>query len=276
MAAMMVMFPFIATFIHAQGSPDSRICNCFAEPVPDNFMRSAKAFYGSVGLALSPNIVLPPQQMQPVKFVLPVIHSKQSCSSWYSIYITDEGNRKVYEAAGANNEITYTFPDCGKTYTVMLMAYSKSIKGGDGNCSRRLNITVKPKCNTATCGCEGTGKSAPYSLSGEVQCKERAGDEFKYLLRFDIVNKSDCILDIQAITIFNRVIEVPPYSLAPKSNLNGVTLGFSAPSGLPITETKAKVLIKYSLNGRRCSDTSELPYKHCFNTNFNLPNRNGF
>ncbi len=250
----------------AQGSPDSRLCNCFAEPVPSNFMSGVKAVYGRIGIYLSPGVELPPKQLEPVKFTIPIIRSKQGCSSWYSIYVTDDANNKVYESASGNNEISHAFPDCNQTYTVVLMAYSKSANGGDGNCTRRITFTVKPKCNTVACECTGDGKSAPYSLSGEVQCKERSGSDYKHLLKFSIVNKSDCILAIQSITIMGQLVEVPPYSVAAKSSVEGISLGFTAPAGrLPgKLATKVSAVVRYTLNGRQCRETIELPYKMCW------------
>ncbi|MCF8246032.1 MAG: hypothetical protein K9J37_04405 [Saprospiraceae bacterium] len=262
----LITFSFFVApaFIFAQGSVDSRICNCFAAPVADNFMQGVKAVYGKIGLYLSPNLEIPSQQLQPVKFTIPVIQSKQGCQSWYSIYITDGQNNKVYESAGRNNEITYAFPDCDKTYAVVLMAYSKSANGGDGNCTRRITFTVKPTCNTASCDCGITGKSAAFALSGEVQCKGRTGDENRYLLRYSVTNKSSCILTIQSITMMNQVIEASPSKVTAKSSLNGISLGFATPSKVPIySDSKVSAVVRYSLNGRKCSETVELPYRGC-------------
>ncbi len=277
-AALFAAFTFATpVLVSAQGSPDSRICNCFTEPVPSNFMSGTKVAYGTIALYLSPGLELPPKQQERVKFTIPVLNSKQGCTSWYSIYITDERGNKVYESAGMNNEITYSFPDCEKTYTVQLLAYSKSANGGDGNCTRRISFVVKPKCNIAACECTGDSKSAPYTLSGEVQCKERAGSDYKHLMKFSIVNKSDCILTIQSITVLSQVVEVPPYSLAAKSSVEGISLGFTAPAsripgGLP---TKVNAVVRYTLNGRQCRETIELPYQMCWNFSPIPPVRNG-
>lgn len=256
----------LAATVHtrAQGSPDSRLCNCFAEPIPDKFMHGVKAVYGTIGIYLSPNLELPPQQLQPVKFTVPVIKSKQGCRSWYSIYVADERNNKVFESAGENNEMSYAFPDCDKTYTVVLMAYSKSAGGGDGNCSRRITITVKPKCNTANCPCSAKGISAPFTLTGELKCKGLAGSENRYLLQYSITNKSDCILAIQSITVLNQLVEAPLSRLAPKSSLTGISLGFSTPASAQApADTKISAIVRYSLNGRKCTETIHLPFRRC-------------
>ena len=141
-----VLFFPLASF--SQGSADSRICNCFDVPVAGDFMKSTKAVYGRIGVVLSPGIELKPEQSQPVKFTVPVLKSKSGCISSYNIYITDSLNSKVYDKTSTENEISYAFPGCGKTYHVTLVAFSKSASGGDGNCSRRINFTVKTQCLT--------------------------------------------------------------------------------------------------------------------------------
>lgn len=260
-AALFAVFTFATpVLVSAQGSPDSRICNCFTEPVPSNFMSGTKVAYGTIALYLSPGLELPPKQQERVKFTIPLLSSKQGCTSWYSIYITDEQNNKVYESAGMNNEITYSFPDCEKTYTVQLLAYSKSANGGDGNCTRRISFVVKPRCNTASCSCTG----AAYKLSGEVQCLGRTGSENRYSLRYSISNLSDCILTITTITILGQTIEIPPSKIAPKASLTGISLGFSTPASTPIyTDTKVGASTRFMLNNRKCSETMQLPYKRC-------------
>lgn len=141
----------LAATVHtlAQGSPNSRLCNCFAEPIPDKFMHGVKAVYGTIGIYLSPNLELSPQQLQPVKFTLPTI-------------------------------------------------------------------------------------------------------------------KSGCILAIQSITVLNQLVEAPPSRLAPKSSLTGISLGFSTPASVPApTDTKISAIVRYSLNGRKCTETIQLPFRRC-------------
>ncbi len=260
-AALIVAIAFTFPFwVNAQVSPDSRICNCFTEPVPSHFMSGTKAAYGTIAIYLSPGLELPPKQQERVKFTIPVLGSKQGCTSWYSIYITDELGNKVFESAGMNNEITYSFPDCEKTYSVQLLAYSKSANGGDGNCTRRISFVVKPKCNTASCACT----NAPYKLTGEVQCLGRSGSENRYSLRYSVTNLSDCILTISTITIMGQTIEMPPTKIAPKGSLTGISMGFSTPASTPIySDTKVGASVRFMLNDRKCSETMQLPYKRC-------------
>ncbi len=264
------LFPLIGV---SQGTPDSRICNCFAEPVPANFMNGTKAVYGTVGIFLSSDTELPPKQSEPVRFTVPLIRSKQGCQSWYSIFITDELNRKVFESAGTSNEISYSFPDCERTYHVVLMAYSKSANSGDGNCSRRLNFRVKPKCNSKICDCSPDSKSAPYSINAEVKCLGRELNLYKHVLKFGITNKSDCLLSIHSISMMNQTIEVPSNSIGPKGNLTGLSLGFNVnpEHTLQTFDVKVNTVILYSLNGRKCTEQIDLKYAGCITPVSPLP-----
>jgi len=265
----LVVIALSGTIARAQGSPDSKVCKCFATTVPSTFMTGTKAHYGTMGIALSNDLEIKPKQAQPVKFVIPVLASKSTCKSWYSIYITDDQNKKVYESAGAGNEKSYTFPDCNKTYHVQLMAYSKSTAGGDGNCSRRIHITVKPQCNTVVCNCfmeKGVKAttSGDLNINGKVECLPSTATQKRYVLKFDIANKTDCILNVQTISVHGQTIEVPPYNTASKATTPGISLGFSTPlAQARPTGSKLSITVKYTLNGKKCSTTMELPYVAC-------------
>ncbi|MFN8353279.1 MAG: hypothetical protein U0Y10_02430 [Spirosomataceae bacterium] len=127
-------------------SPDSRICNCFSDAVSSDFMQGTKALYGRIGLFVSRNTELTPNASQTVKFIVPKLPLKPSCQAQYSLYIVDETNRVMHEQYYTLPEISYTFSDCTKTYTVQIGATGKSAGGRDGNCSRLILFKVKPVC----------------------------------------------------------------------------------------------------------------------------------
>jgi hypothetical protein len=248
-------------------SPDSRICNCFTGAVSPDLMLGTKAIYGTVGITLSRDLELKPRQLEAVKFTLPVVASKSNCRTWYTLYIADDQNKKVYELTSGSNEMTYSFPDCNRTYYVRLLVFSKSAAGGDGNCSRAISIKVTPQCITATCNCsvekgsKGGVMSADFTLAGKVQAAPPAAGQRKYVVRFDIVNKSNCILNIQSLTVHGQTIEVPPFNTAPRAQTRGISLGFSTPATQsPPADSKVSVLVRYSLGARKCAETIELPY----------------
>jgi hypothetical protein len=254
---------------HAQAGADSRVCNCFVNAVPADFMLGSKALYGRIGIMLERGMQIKPQQSQAVKFVIPEIKSKPGCNSSYSIYITDEAGKKVYEAAGAGNEITYRFSECNKTYNILLMAYSSSAKGGDGNCTRRIAITAKPQCNTVACNCFAdnkgkAGTTGDLNINGKVECLSPSGTQRRYVLRFDIVNKSACILNIQTITVHGQTVEVPAYNTAPQSTTQGISLALSTPlSQAPPSDTRLSMIVRYLLNDKKCVINMEIPYADC-------------
>ena len=247
-------------------SADSRICNCFATAVSPEFMTRTKMTYGTIGLFLSRDLEVKPKQLETVKFLLPILESKPNCRSSYSVYIADDQNRKVYEVTTGTNEISYRFPECNRTYFVTLKAFSKSAAGGDGNCSRSISIKVTPQCVTTVCDCANgkgskPGASADYSLNGKVQAAGSGGGQNRYVIRFDIINKSACYFNIQSLTVHGQTIEVPQYNTAPGGQTKGVSLGFSTPSSQsPPADTKVSVLVRYSLNGKKCAETIQLPY----------------
>lgn len=259
LSLLVLLFLFFTTQATAQ-SPDSRVCYCFANPVSDDFMLATKAVYGRVGITLSRRMELRPKQSEAVTFTIPLLESKQNCRSSYSIYIADEHGNKIYESAGAVNRITYAFNDCSKTYTVVLMAYSKSTAGRDGNCSRRIDITVKPECNTVTCNCDKN----VFDISGKIQCLPASKTANKYVYKFDIVNKSACILNVISLSVLGQTTAVPPFNTAPKSTTPGISLGFSTALSLPRpTDNTLSVTVKYAVNGRKCTVIMKLPYEAC-------------
>jgi hypothetical protein len=127
-------------------SPDSRICNCFSESVSSDFMLGSKAFYGKIGISLSRDMELKPQEGQDVKLTMPALPIKQGCQSQYRLYITDQNNQVVLDTTSPNGDISYAYGSCKKTYSVVLMATGKSATGSDGNCTRRITFKVKPQC----------------------------------------------------------------------------------------------------------------------------------
>lgn len=251
-----------------QGSADSRVCNCFTQAVASDFLRSTRAVYGRIGLVLSAGMEIKPAQAEPVRFTLPVLPSKATCRSWYTIYVTDSLGAKVHEQTGNSNILDYTFPSCGQRYEVTLMAYSRSEAGSDGNCSRRLRFSVRPVCSTVSCECglqkEKATVSADFTLSGKLECLSPIGGQRRYNLRLDIINKSDCVLNIQSITVHGQTISVPAYNTAPRTETRGVNLGFTTQkTQSPPADAKVNLVIRYTLNNRKCSAVQELSYQPC-------------
>jgi hypothetical protein len=261
------VLPLGYTSVKAQ-SPDSRVCNCFTKVISPDFMLGTKAVYGRIGLFLSRDMELNPNQSQPVKFTIPVLEAKQGCTASYTLYIADERGAKIYEVTARSNEFTYSFNDCSKTYEVRLLATAKSVNGGDGNCSRRINIKVKPVCNTVVCECfnqkDSKAISGDVNINGSMDCLPVQNNQRRYVLRFGIVNKTNCILNVESITVHGQTVSVPAYNTAPLSQTQGISLGFSTPmsQGAP-ADAKVSALIRYNLNGRKCSVTMDLPYTNC-------------
>lgn len=256
------------TQVIGQGSADTRVCSCFTEAIPSDFLQRTKAVYGTVGVVLTPGIVIQPRQEQPVKFVLPVPAIKAGCRTAYTLYVTGADGQKVYEATGSSPEISYTFPACGQTYVVTLTAASRSSSGGEGNCTRRLNFKVTPQCPTAACSCfmqkGNKGISGDFGINGQVECLPSSGTQHRYVLRFDIVNKSACILNIQSITVHGQTIDVPVYNTAPMQTTRSISLGFvTALSQSRPADSRLTMVVRYSLNGRKCTANLEIPYQTC-------------
>jgi hypothetical protein len=272
-------------------SADSKNCVCFRNPVSGDFMLSTKVFYGRIGLVPRRDELIQPQMGQSVRFNIPTLESKQGCQSWYSIYIADEAGNKVYESAGSNPVKTYSFQQCNTTFDITLVAYSKSSGGGDGPCSRRLHLKIKPLCPTLVCNCttkriNKVSISGDLDIRGRVECLGFGTSQINYVVKFDIVNKSDCILNIQSMTLLGQTIEVPTFNTPPKSETRGLSLGFSiplsqAPPGdgkdvssisegsilrlgrnLPV-DPKTALFIRYTLNAQACSTSLDLSFADC-------------
>ncbi|MFN8250954.1 MAG: hypothetical protein U0V75_03650 [Ferruginibacter sp.] len=250
-------------------SPDSRVCYCFAEPVPDNFMQGTRALFGSSNVAVTRDLELRPQQLQPVSFQIPALPVTAKCRAVYTIYITDDQYKKVYESTGAVSTRSYSFPECNRTYHVTLMASGKSANGGDGNCTRQVIFKVTPQCAAATCNCgnDKNTKSAgsmDVNIAGRLECSTPSATQRRYVLKFDIVNKSECIIAVSSITVHGQTIDVPAFSTAPKSSTKGISLGFSTPlSQSAPAENNVSILVRYSIAGKKCSALMDIPFINC-------------
>lgn len=249
-------------------SPDSRNCNCFTGPVSADFMLATKAIYGSLGIVLRRNDLLKPSESQLVKFVIPRLTAKKGCGAVYRIYITDESNNLVHETEDSYNEFTYAFNKCSKTYTVKLMASGISPAGGDGNCSRSISFRVKPQCNTTSCNCysddRNAGGSGDLNVDGKVICLTPSDRFRRYSFQYKIINKTDCNLRIESISMIGNSLGSSTEPILPKSTSVSFNMGFTtalttaSPSG-----GKVGVTVRYSLNGKKCSINMDMPYEGC-------------
>lgn len=132
--------------IQAQ-SADAKACTCWSEKVSPDHMLATSAFYGRIGVKLTRDMELKPENGQPVRFEIPALPVKPAaCRNYYSIYITDENNRPVRQSEGTNPSFNHTFTGCGQTFTVQLMTFSKPPSGSGGPCTRRITFKVKPPC----------------------------------------------------------------------------------------------------------------------------------
>ncbi|MFN4147188.1 MAG: hypothetical protein ACK4GN_15280 [Runella sp.] len=130
----------------AAQSPDSRVCNCFTEPVSNDLMLQTQAIYGNVGITLSRDMQLTPNTGQNIRFVFPALPLRSHCQPSYGVAIHDQNNRLVLERTLTTHEFNHTFEGCNSVYHVSLVASGVSEGGGQGNCSRRIHFTVKPRC----------------------------------------------------------------------------------------------------------------------------------
>lgn len=260
---------FTAPWLQAQPSVDSRICTCFSQPVNATFLQSTKAFYGRIGIVLSPGTVLKPAQGQPVRFQMPALPVAAGCTAYYRLYVTDSAGRKIYEAAGTRPDISYVFPGCGRNYEVQLMASASAASGREGNCSRSLRFQVVPPCNTVSCNCfmQKGGKAAvsgDLDLIGSMQCLPVNGSQRRYVLKWSVLNKTGCMLRVQSVTLHGQTLEVPPFTTAPRGKTEGMSLGFSTPlSQSPPADNRVNAVIRYTLNGKPCAVNIEIPYSTC-------------
>ncbi len=267
--ALLSFLMIIAQWLQAQPSVDSRICTCFSQPVNATHLQSTKAFYGRIGVVLSPGAVLKPAQGQPVRFQMPPLPVTAGCTAYYRLYVTDSAGRKIYEASGARPDISYVFPDCGRSYEVQLTARASAASGKEGNCSRSLRFFVIPQCNTVSCHCfmQKGGKAAvsgDLDIIGNMQCLPVSGSQRRYVLKWGVLNKTDCMLRVQSVTLHGQTLEVPPFTTAPRGKTEGMSLGFSTPmSQSPPADSRVNAVVRYTLNGKPCAVNIEIPYSTC-------------
>ncbi len=250
-------------------SADTRVCTCFAAQVPDNFMAGTRVLIGTVSSSLVKDAMLQPLQGQPVKFTMPVPVLKPGCRAVYTLFIADSAGKRIYEQTGRMSTISYRFPDCDKIYYVSLLVTGKNETTGAGNCTRRINFTVKARCNAATCNCfvqkeKNNAGSADLNLSGRLECIPQAAASRKYVIKFSVINKTSCQLKLQYLTIFGQNLDVSFITGEPSGTKEGFSLGVNESTDHPAPAgTLVPVKISYSLNGKNCSITTEIPFSNC-------------
>lgn len=250
-------------------SPDSKVCNCFTGPVSADFMLGCKAFYGTVGVTLNRNDIVKPNENVPVKFLIPRLPVKQGCGGVYSIYITDASGNKIFDREDSHNEFYYTFTECNKTYSVQLIATANSTAGIEGNCTRRINFTVKPLCNTASCNCDPVsskplGTSINFNLTGKVTCLAPTERQRRYTLQYAFVNKTGCNLIIESITVLGETIGSSSITIPAMGRSPSFNSGFTTPLTQPVPAgSSVNISVRYKLNNKPCSVIIKLPYTAC-------------
>ncbi len=106
--------------------------------------------------------------------------------------------------------------------------------------------------------------SAPFTLSGEIECKGGVGAENRYLLKYNVTNKSDCVLALQSLSLLNQVVKTSSSRIEPKTTQTGMSVGFgTSVKTPPPSETKISATVQYTLNGRKCTETFYLLYRRC-------------
>lgn len=233
-------------------------------------MLGTKAIYGTVGVTVNRNDVVKPGQSQQVKFVIPKIPVKQGCGGVYKIFITDEAGATVLETEDSHNEFYYSFPDCNKTYSITLIATAKSSGSSDGNCSRRLQFTVKPQCNTAVCNCDPqptsgkfSGTSINMNVEGKLSCEVITATRRSYELEYKITNKTNCRMTIESISVLDETISGNTIIVAKGSSIKfntgiSTSLAKAAPTGSSVS-----ISIRYKINDLACTAIIKLPYAGC-------------
>jgi hypothetical protein len=254
-------------------SPDSRICNCFATPVSENFMDATRVIYGSIGVVVKRNEEIKPAQSQPVRFIIPRLTPKPNCSAVYNIYITDESGAVVYSSEDSHNEFSWTFDQCDKRYEVRLLAVAKSGTGGDGNCSRGITFYIKPNCNNATCNCDPVNRSGKpmntsinFNLEGKVTCTAPTATRRTYILQYAFTNKTNCKLLIQSVTVLGETIgsASSPTTIIAHGHSATYNTGFSTALSRPSpTESSVNLTVRYKLNNKECTASIKVPYERC-------------
>lgn len=251
-------------------SPDSRICNCFSSTVSPDFMLATKAIYGTVGITINRNDEVKPNQSQQVKFVIPKLPIKQGCGGVYKILIRNETGATVFETEDSHNEFTYSFPDCNKTYSVTLMATAKASSGSGGNCSRTLNFTVIPQCNTAVCNCDSqpasgkfSGTSINMNVEGKLSCGIVTATRRSYALEYKVTNKTNCRMTIESISVLEETINGNTVIVAKGSSIKFNTGISTALSKAAPTGNNIIITVRYKLNERSCTAVIKLPYVAC-------------
>ncbi|MBE2229127.1 MAG: hypothetical protein IAE96_00620 [Chitinophagaceae bacterium] len=124
-----------------------------------------------------------------------------------------------------------------------------------------------PVSRVCTCSFTGTPPVvtvADFSLHGKLECMPAAGNQRRYVLKFDFFNKSNCVLNLLSVTVHGQTVEVPAFNTPPGGKKEGISLGFATDAGQsPPADDKLMVLVRYRLNDRKCMTAIEINYQPC-------------
>ncbi|MFT3980257.1 MAG: hypothetical protein QM687_07300 [Ferruginibacter sp.] len=253
-------------------SPDSRICNCRAEPVSDDFMKAATVKISGISSPLVAQSILRPQQEHTVNFTVPKMVSKSHCSSKFTLTIFDDStNAIILETTSANNSFAYAFKDCRKKYRVTLVSFTSSGGSGDGNCRRSVTFYVMPKCYVQQCNCYSaavkagkTPVSGDLNIDGKLICKTPTSAQRSYIFQYSIINKTDCTLKVESVTVHGQTIALPVFNIMPRGRSAVLTEAVITPAAQAAPSSAVtRITVRYSLNGKSCSTSMDIPYQAC-------------
>lgn len=271
---LVIFFGLIAAIFLLPGQPamaqgaDTRVCECFTAPVPNDFLGTTVIHYphATRGLVLDQHRDFTPPVNVPVNWMMPRLQLRSNCGAVYRIAVLDSLSGAVlYESEDSAPKFSYTFTECGRIYEVRLSATAKPVAGSGGNCTRQIRYGVRPQCNTAACACGGgAGISPDINLNGKLLCLPSSTTRRRYTLQYRVVNKTACSLKVESLTVLGESLgsggpDIPARGSSPSYN-NGFSTPLATP---PPSGAKVSVQVRYSLNGRKCSATLDMPYEAC-------------
>lgn len=125
-------------------------------------------------------------------------------------------------------------------------------------------LTAARVCTCSFAGTKPAMTMADFSLHGQLACLPAAGNQRHYKLKFDLFNKSNCVLNLLSITVHGQTVEVPAFNTPPGGKKEGISIGLATGTGQsPPADDKLMVLVRYRLNDRKCMTAMEINYQPC-------------
>lgn len=269
---MKITFLVIISYLFAQLSIAQR-CGCFVdENASADYLQPSGRTTATINfnvMVLSHGIEIMPEINQPVVFKFVDTPSvKPSCKNSYHIEVYDETERRViYAFASASpDNLPYSFPKSDRAYTVKLRVQASSRTPIDPGlianqvCYREMVVIVRPK--SKPCDCIINNGKNTLVATGSISYRGLQGlsNQHQYSADIYFVNKSDCILKIESITIgkamgsgVNPDIKLATNDGSREARFQGTLTSPTLVSTFKEGMMLVNVTIKYNLDGKPCS-----------------------